>query len=384
MTTRNALQNFIVGEAIAVDVAAVERELTGLWKSAAESPDSEAAVMRACVLNLLACAENEKASEWMNSVIRDVTDYHPCRAIVLVRRESGDPHAVEARVSAHCRLPVAGGKQVCGEQISLAAGKAAFSELHGTVLPLLVTDLPVFLWWPGRLDFSDHLLQTLLPSCERLLVDSAGLLQTGRNLVALARLVAGQGEHTAVVDLAWTRTALWRGLAAQFYDTPDFRPAPTLLGSAEIDYAADSEPDPTQALLLCGWLISRLRWKLGKVSTDGSGVYDIDCLRSHERIQLHVQPTRNSAAAQANGELLSVRLVTRPAPGLRFSIARGNETAAIVTQVSKGESILQHRVAYVPSPVDAQLLCEELEVVGHDRAFEEALQVAATILETGG
>lgn len=378
MATHSTLQYFIVGEVVAVDVAAVERELTGLWKSAAESPDGDGAVMRACVLNLLVHAEDEKATERINNVISEVTDYHPCRAIVLIRRDSADPQAIAAWVSAHCRLPVAGGKQVCCEQISLAAGQSAFDELHGTVLPLLVTDLPVYLWWPGRADFSNHLFQSLLQSCDRVLVDSSGFLLPEKDLTSLAHFVDGQKDHTAVVDLAWSRSSLWRGLTAQFFDGSDFRPSVDMLGDVAIEYVMGNAPNPIQALLTCGWLISRLRWKLAKVTAVGVGAYTIECSRGNSRILLHVQPT---PANRQEGELLSMQLATPTNPVIDFSITRGDETASVVTCISKGGASLQHRVAHLPAPGDAQLLCGELEVLCHDRVFEEALQVAATIAE---
>lgn len=381
MTTNNTVQNFIVGEAVAVDVAAVEAELTSLWQSAAEPHDAEGAVMRACVLNLLVYVEDEESLATASGVIAEITRYHPCRAIVLTRHAFAEAHAITAWVSAHCRLPVAGSKQVCCEQITLAAGQLAFEELHSTVLPLLVSDLPVYLWWRGRADFSSHLLRSLLQNCDRVLVDSASFLQPERELAELARVVSGQQGYTAVVDLAWSRTLLWRGLTAQFFDSPDLRPALGMLRDVVIDYAADSKPNPIQALLICGWLLSRLRWQISKVQPEGAGIRAIECTRGDSAIRLRMQATTDPASGPAKGELLSISLTTLADPALCFSITRAHGTSSIVTHVSQGQSTLQHRVAHMAAPGDAQLLCGELEVVGRDRAFEDALLMAVSILQ---
>jgi hypothetical protein len=65
------LTTFTSGKARPVDVAAIERELATLWKSASESPDAGGggAVTRACVLNLVVLVSGSRAREEAVAVI---------------------------------------------------------------------------------------------------------------------------------------------------------------------------------------------------------------------------------------------------------------------------------------------------------------------------
>src|SRR3712207_5295803 len=107
-----------------VDAARLERELSAMWAEASAGGEGRAGVVRACVLNLVVYAEGPEEREEVNALLDEVIERHPCRAVVLVAdRESREPR-LEAYVSTRCQLSSRGGKQVCGEQITIEAGGA--------------------------------------------------------------------------------------------------------------------------------------------------------------------------------------------------------------------------------------------------------------------
>src|SRR5271167_2921023 len=140
------LQLLTFGEPRPAQVADLEAELSALWRSAAEGPGSQA-VIRACALNLLVYVESEEEGREVSNVISQVTLQNPCRAIVMIIEPTSSRTAVTAWISAHCHLPVAGEKQVCSEEISVAASGDAVADLASVVVPLTLSGLPVYLWW---------------------------------------------------------------------------------------------------------------------------------------------------------------------------------------------------------------------------------------------
>ena len=68
-----------------------------------------------------------------------------------------------------------------------------------------------------------------------------------------------------ISDLNWARLTSWRGLLADFYDVPEYRAALEEIDKVCITYVApqtDETAIAPQALLMAGWLASRLQWAI--------------------------------------------------------------------------------------------------------------------------
>jgi glucose-6-phosphate dehydrogenase assembly protein OpcA len=107
---------------------------------------------------------------------------------------------------------------------------------------LLISDLPVFLRWRGLPTWGSPELEQLVGIVDRLVVDSTEWDELPSAYARLADLF----DRVAVSDIAWSRTSRWRHLLATLW--PEIGDVKTLRvqGTA------------AQALLLCGWLRSRL------------------------------------------------------------------------------------------------------------------------------
>ena len=366
------------GEARPVDVPAIEHELTQLWKAAAEDTLEGEPVVRACVLNLVAYAPSQDVAHHINEVISQVSARHPSRSIVIVAGRSARTARLQASISAHCQIAPEGGKQVCSEQITLHASGPAVDELHGTVLPLLVPDLPVFLWWHDEPPLTGHLFRELLDTCDRLVVDSADFApeRAERALVGLQRLVEGGG--VAVGDLNWSRLTHWRELVAQFFDAPPGRQYLDKLDRVEVEIASrhGREPDLTEGLLLVGWLASRLGWVLedgGRRSRGGAMTFGFRSAAGPVAVKIRPDP------AHPGEGLHSIRV---GAPGsATFSLSRMPDDERCVAVTAEMPEGGHSRVVCMDPPSEAALLCEELEVQGRDTVFEEALAQAVRFMK---
>ncbi len=165
------------GAPIPVAVDYVEAQLVELWRDVAEAAQAKGgsqSVTTAQVLNLVVRATSYKTSNSYVESIERITGRHPSRVIVATTDPGEADMPVQAWVSIHCQLPPAGGRQVCCEQVTVAAGGGESERrMPAAIIPLLLPDLPVFLWWPEGDPFDEYIFRNLADSLNRLIVDSA-------------------------------------------------------------------------------------------------------------------------------------------------------------------------------------------------------------------
>jgi glucose-6-phosphate dehydrogenase assembly protein OpcA len=152
------------------------------------------------------------------------------------------------------------------------------------VVSLLLPDLPVFLRWRGKPPFAKDEFEQLVGVTDRLIVDSGEWAGLPRAYDRLAE----EFDRVIVSDLAWARTLRWRAGLADLW--PGIRQAKTLHVTGP----------KAEAILIAGWLRSRLRKELTLRRTDAR------TLRSIEVDGTQVAPVRLPAEAPA--DLLSDEL----------------------------------------------------------------------------
>jgi glucose-6-phosphate dehydrogenase assembly protein OpcA len=245
------------------------------------------------------------------------------------------------------------------------------------VLPLLVPDLPVFLWWHDEPPFTGHLFRELLETCDRLVVDSAALgpERVEPVLRGLQGLVE-EGE-IAVSDLNWSRLTHWRRLLAQFFDAPPGRQYLDRMEWVEVGIASrhGRESDLAEGLLMVGWLASRLGWVLedGRSSRGGATAFRFRGASGPVAVELKPEPSRRGEG------LHSIRL--EAAGGATFAVARVPDDETCVAVTAETPEGGHSRVVRMIPHSEADLLCEEMETQGRDTVFEEALAQAVRLTD---
>ncbi len=129
-----------------VDLTAIERELSQLWKLPGTARRSAEAVTRACMSNLLIYCTSEEQASGLPDELDVIVRVHPSRVLLLIGDTESATTGIAAYVSAHCHL--AGDRhQVCSEQVTVSASGDAVPRLPSTARSLLIGDLPTSLWW---------------------------------------------------------------------------------------------------------------------------------------------------------------------------------------------------------------------------------------------
>ncbi len=376
------------GERIHINIRAIERELNDLWKQLAEDANGEKqqAVTRTCVLNLIVVTGGGRAAEHATETVARLTGRHPNRAFVISAAPNARKDVLDAWVQTHCQMPSAGRPQVCGEQITIEARGTAVDRVAGTLLPLLVPDVPVMLWWPRGEPAGDPRFLKFADIVDRVIVDSATFAAPEAGLARMAALLdhdGGQrGAGTTISDLSWSRLTPWRELTAQFFDAPALVPHLAEITRVTVDYAARAgeAADRSQALLLVGWLAARLGWHTAGPISEQSGITTLRLASaSGEPIAVELRP-----AAPADDVLDRLSALAIECRRAHFSIARDHTPdCAVARSEIEGMQPIQRKVR-LERLDEAELIGEELRLLGHDQTFEAVLKVTAGLVPQAG
>jgi Glucose-6-phosphate dehydrogenase subunit len=220
-----------------VRLSAVNTALAQLRAEAASDGPS----MRTSVMTHLAWVPEEWL-EQARGALAGMAEQHPSRTILLLPDADSGNDRIDAAVAVEA-YPVPGSdRRVVTEVVELQLlGKRAKAPAS-IVEPLLISDLPVFLRWRGEPPWGAPELDQLVEIADRMIVDSTEWDDLPHAYVNLAGLF----ERTAVSDIAWARTSRWRSLLATLW--PEIADVRRLKVRGTL----------AQALLLCGWLRSRL------------------------------------------------------------------------------------------------------------------------------
>jgi hypothetical protein len=219
-----------------VSIASIERELARLRDESSE--ESAQPNLRTSVMTHLAWVP----PDWLDkaeSTLMGMAERHPSRTLIMVPRPDRED-GIDARVSIRC-FPI-GDRAICGEVIDMTLRGERASAPASIALPLLISDLPVFLRWRGQPEWESEPFRQLVGVTDRLIVDSTEWDDVPGAYGELSQLF----ERVAVSDIAWARTERWRSLLASLW--PDIKDAKQLRVRGT----------RAQGCLLAGWLTSRL------------------------------------------------------------------------------------------------------------------------------
>ena len=178
-------------------------------------------------------ADLEGAIEAANGASRE----HPCRVIVLSLQQGDEP-----RLDAQIRI---GGDAGASEVVVLRTWGELSNHLDTLVIPLLLPDAPIVVWWPGEVPASpaEHPIGRI---GHRRITDSTSCEDPLAALHAL-RDAYQEGD----TDLAWTKVTVWRGLLAATLDQPPFERVKRV--------EVEGESTHSSVDILAAWLAQQLR-----------------------------------------------------------------------------------------------------------------------------
>ncbi len=271
-----------------------------IWTAQDTDPDAIEAALRvllrrrhaeneslapARVLNLIVILDRDWKGEIANRLER-VGRYHASRTVLCAVEEGRTTLDAVATVS--YSEPEDGSMGVMHEQVEIDLGPQHLDALQTIADPVLVNEIPTVAWSPHGYR---EAVRSLLPLIDVMLIDS----DDGGDAADAFEHAQELREATYIVDLAWLRTTPWRERLAASFDLPERLAALTDVTELEVRH---QERSNASALLLAGWLASRLDWERSPLRPERDG-----------RLQ--------GGARRAGGEVtVAVRPYVQEAPGL--------------------------------------------------------------------
>jgi glucose-6-phosphate dehydrogenase assembly protein OpcA len=198
----------------------------------------------------MVCVVAEEDADAAMEAARLASREHPARVLGVIL----GPRRGVARVDAEVGV----GSGWTGETALIRLTGEVTRHPESVVLPLLLPDSPVVVWWPTKAP-ADPAADPLGRLAKRRITDCAAA-SPGRSRAMLHQCRAYAPGNT---DLAWTRITPWRALLAAALDQ---NPGKVLSASVTAERISPS------ADLLCAWLADRLRVEVARKTSDGPGI----------------------------------------------------------------------------------------------------------------
>lgn len=196
------------------------------------------------VLTLVVCAQAAPTDDLVSPAMEAARE-HPCRIIVLTHGDLDSRPRLDARLSL-------GGDIGVSEILTLCLNGELARHEHSVVIPFLLPDTPVVVWWPGS-------------APEHPASDPVGRLATRRITDAtlsadpMTMIKSRLRSYTpGDTDMAWARVTYWRALLASALDEPPHEAVESVV--------VCGPPTEPAIDLLAGWLAARLDCPVRRLS----------------------------------------------------------------------------------------------------------------------
>jgi len=235
-------------------VSDIERQLGRL--RAREAADGMPEIRTSTMTHVVWCPPEWHAKA--RATLAGLVERHPARTIFLIPEPDGEA-GIEARVELKDFQLQGMSREVLSEVIQIRLRGSAARHPGSVVLPLLVSDLPVFCRWRGEPGWGSGELDEVVGVTDRLVVDSS----EWRGVPAAYAHLAALFGRVAVSDIAFSRTLPWRRRLAELW--PEIGTIQKLRVEGP---RADAE-------LIAGWLRARLKRDVALTRRDAQAVTTI-------------------------------------------------------------------------------------------------------------
>lgn len=344
-----------------------------------ETGDQDHPHPRNTVMNLIVSASDEERMKAADRVVETVAAGHPLRAIVILRTADRDGEIdAEVTTEAHQLLK---GAAVQREQVVLRVRGDVATHIASLVEPLLVSDVPTYLWWTGNPPLGEAGLRDALDVCDVLIVDSAHFDRPEEALLELAALAERLAGRLGLVDLQWWRQRAWREMLAQFFAPVERREWLGRLQRLTIDCVGRGKQSLVASALLVGWLAAALGWRLTGSSRATEEMAEA-LYASREEVVVHVTVRSIEAPALQDATLRAVRFEGR-SDDSRFAmlteVNRQRPDHAHVRVEMSAAAPVEQRVP-LPHYREAELLIQALSDARRDPVYVRSLKAAANLV----
>jgi glucose-6-phosphate dehydrogenase assembly protein OpcA len=221
-----------------VIVDLLDTSTTAVNKKLDEVRQETGALTMGRVGTLIISLDNDSLLEESIEAANFASHEHPTRVLVVA---TGDADAHDARLDAQVR---AGVDNAAGELVVLRLSGALADHADSVVIPFLLPDIPVVVWWPH--------VAPAVPAQDPLGKLAIRRITDATNTEDPLSAIKGRlpGYTAGDTDLSWARITYWRALLTSAVDQKPHEPIESaLISGLRTEPALD---------ILAGWLASRI------------------------------------------------------------------------------------------------------------------------------
>ena len=204
------------------------------------------------VLTLVIVVDEDDAHDALLAA-RQASREHPARVLAVILGDARGQAVVNAQVGI--------GDDWTGETAIIRLQGEVVKHAESVVLPLLLPDSPVAIWWPTNPP-EDPAADPLGALAQRRITDAAGATRSKTRAMRTQCSTYTKGN----TDLAWTRITPWRALLAAALDQQPLKVRSARVTAERISPSAD---------LLQAWLSDRLRVPVDRATSAGPGITEV-------------------------------------------------------------------------------------------------------------
>jgi glucose-6-phosphate dehydrogenase assembly protein OpcA len=204
------------------------------------------------VLTLVIVVDEDEAPAAMEAA-QAASHEHPARVLGVILGDGRGTARVDAQVGT--------GQGWSGETALIRLRGEVVRHAESVVLPLLLPDAPVAVWWPTNPP-DDPAADPLGALGQRRITDAAAATRARTKAMDLQCAAYAKGN----TDLAWTRLTRWRALLAAALDQQPLAVRGASVTAERISPSAD---------LLVAWLADRLDVPVSRHSSGGPGITEV-------------------------------------------------------------------------------------------------------------
>ncbi len=196
---------------------------------------------------------DEDASVAAMEAAKQASHEHPARVLGVILGSPRGPSQVHAQVGI--------GDGWSGETAVIRLSGEVVRHPESVVLPLLLPDSPVVVWWPR--DHPERPAEDPIGRLGQRRITDAAFVTRGKTK-ALREQCAAYAEGNT--DLAWTRITPWRAMLAAALDQQPLKVTDVVIRAERISPSAD---------LLMAWLNDRLKAPVRRLVSGGPGITEV-------------------------------------------------------------------------------------------------------------
>lgn len=378
-----------------IEVGRIRAAIADRWKvweeqypdpSVLEAGSTEQVYMRTSTVNVIVAVDTEADAKRAEQNLSQLNDYSPSRLLILVR--NGRPakaktYSVSVKVEE--REHTRGVAPVRLETITILAPPDNDQSLASLSSPLLIPDLPDVLYVPYGPIAGNLLVSSLFELVDILIVDSVWTLDTGASFAVLDDNRTRQ-DISDINDIAWSRLLVWRQLVSQFFDQPAALESLDTIEEVQIVYAPttdDGRCGRSSALLLAGWLATRLGWRAaGELVRFRNGWRSTLRAGEHGKSREIVLTLVEGGGVDSCGCVEKIQIISGGNAQGEFEVERTSDDEITTTSELSGASPVT-RLVHSRCPDDRFLISQELRRLHEDPTYTASLDFATLLWPAG-